>query len=133
MLSEKEMDAAIDAYDRTNCKTDRGLANQEACMQAAFDAVAALRAQADAQPVAVVGSDFQLVWIGSGPIAPIIAKHNIKVGDKLYTHPAPEAAQALSDWNRISKAAQAANQQYGQWMPERWLQLFVKAYNGDTQ
>jgi hypothetical protein len=41
--------------------------------------------------------------------------------------------QKLNDWGRISKAAQTANMQYGQWMPERWLQLFVKAFNGDQQ
>lgn len=58
---------------------------------------AALRAQADAEAVAIVGSDFQLGWIGSGPIAPIVAAHNIKVGDKLYTSPSLPAAQGLSD------------------------------------
>ncbi len=59
--------------------------------------LAALRAQADAEAVAIVGSDFQLGWIGSGPIAPIVAAHNIKVGDKLYTNHSLPAAQGLSD------------------------------------
>ena len=44
--------------------------------------------------------------------------------------PAPASPAALTDWKRISAAANAANQQYGQWMPERWLQMFVKSYNG---
>lgn len=35
----------------------------------------------------------------------------------------------LIDWDRISKAAKQACNEYGQWMPERWLQLFVNAYN----
>jgi len=103
------------------------------------DAVAALRAQAGAQPV--------LWWNGlrkvdeSDGTAPSFRPIEDTLHDiPLYSgvnpcniHPAPEAAQALSDWSRISRAAQAANQQYGQWMPERWLQLFVKAYNGDKQ
>lgn len=32
-------------------------------------------------------------------------------------------------WPEVSAAAQIANQQFGQWMPERWVQLFVAAYN----
>ncbi|MBF8177842.1 hypothetical protein [Herminiimonas contaminans] len=35
----------------------------------------------------------------------------------------------LTDWDRISKAAATACNEYGQWMPERWIQLFVAAYN----
>lgn len=47
----------------------------------------------------------------------------------------PVAAQSkaltddLVDWDRISEAAKQACNEYGQWMPERWLQLFVNAYN----
>jgi hypothetical protein len=33
------------------------------------------------------------------------------------------------DWKIANQAAQQANANYGQWMPERWLQLFVKAYD----
>lgn len=39
------------------------------------------------EPVAVVGDVFSLYWIGSGPIAPIIRKHGIKVGSLLYARP----------------------------------------------
>lgn len=33
-------------------------------------------------------------------------------------------------WPEVSAAANAANQSFGQWMPERWVQAFVTAYNG---
>jgi hypothetical protein len=42
--------------------------------------------------------------------------------------PAPVTLQKLS-WDEVSQAATAANQAYGQFMPERWVQYFVKAYN----
>lgn len=48
------------------------------------------------KPVAVVGDVYQLDWIGSGPIAPIIAEHGIKVGDKLFTH-APDSAARIAE------------------------------------
>jgi hypothetical protein len=35
--------------------------------------------------VAVVVENYALHWIGSSSIAPLIEKHQIKVGDKLYT------------------------------------------------
>lgn len=47
------------------------------------------------EPVGVVGDDFALYWIGSGPIAPIVERHGLKVGSKLYASPA--AAQAQPD------------------------------------
>lgn len=33
------------------------------------------------------------------------------------------------DWSLVNAAATQANSQYGQFMPERWLQMFVAAYN----
>ncbi|WP_429499882.1 hypothetical protein ACQUFY_21730 [Robbsia andropogonis] len=38
-------------------------------------------------PVARVCETFTLAWEGRGPIAPIIEKHGIKVGDPLYAAP----------------------------------------------
>lgn len=38
-------------------------------------------------PVAVVGSDFTLLWAGSGPIAPIVERHGLKRGSLLYAAP----------------------------------------------
>ena len=39
------------------------------------------------QPVAEICSGFALHWVGSGAIAPIIEKHNLKVGDNLFSSP----------------------------------------------
>lgn len=33
------------------------------------------------------------------------------------------------EWDAVNSAANTANNNFGQWMPERWLQEFVKAYN----
>lgn len=38
-------------------------------------------------PVAVVGSDFTLLWAGSGPIAPMVERHGLKRGSLLYAAP----------------------------------------------
>ncbi|WP_186158946.1 hypothetical protein [Burkholderia gladioli] len=54
--------------------------------------------------VAVVGTTYQLLWIGSGPIAPIVEQHGIKVGDRLYHGPAAAAAPELVE--ALSKALQ---------------------------
>lgn len=55
------------------------------------------------------------------------------IGDANEMMPATVQAKALTDdlvdWDRISEAAKQACNEYGQWMPERWLQLFVNAYN----
>lgn len=40
------------------------------------------------EAVAIVGDVFQLLWVGSGPITEIVKRHGIKVGSKLYAHPA---------------------------------------------
>lgn len=57
----------------------------------AAEAELARRDASAGEPVAVVGSDFSLFWAGSGPIAPLIQRHNIKVGAKLYTAAQPSA------------------------------------------
>ena len=35
----------------------------------------------------------------------------------------------IEDWDLVNAAALKANNEYGQWMPERWLQRFVHHYN----
>lgn len=42
--------------------------------------------------------------------------------------PAQTGMQSL-EWDAVNSAANTANNNFGQWMPERWLQEFVKAYN----
>lgn len=70
---------------------------------AAFQAGrASLAANAGSDPVAVVGSNFALYWAGSGPIAPIVEKHGIKVGSPLYTHPSPP--EGMAGWQPIATA-----------------------------
>lgn len=43
--------------------------------------------------------------------------------------PAVLAEQHRLDWDDVSEAATSANRALGQWMPEQWIQAFVKAYN----
>lgn len=97
-LTEQELDAAIDAYDRTNCSTDRGRFNKELCIQAAFDAVAALRAQADVRPV---GTLEVLDRSKYGYLPKIVYTHGAqKLPDgryDLYTHRPEASAPGLSD------------------------------------
>lgn len=50
---------------------------------------AELKAAREQEPVVVIGSVYQLLWAESGPLAPIIEKHGLKVGSKLYAHPVP--------------------------------------------
>ena len=63
-----------------------------AAAQGFRDGVASV--SAGSEPVAVVGSDFTLYWAGTGPIAPIVEKHGIKVGSPLYSHPSPQEGMA---------------------------------------
>jgi hypothetical protein len=37
--------------------------------------------------VAVIGDVWTLNFVGGDPIATIVKKHGLKIGDKLYTHP----------------------------------------------
>lgn len=57
--------------------------------------------------------------------------------DKVAATPPPapssHVAGATIDRQRATKAAEAANQAYGQWMPERWLHLFLDAYEGKSK
>lgn len=48
-----------------------------------------------AEPVAVVCDVFELRWIGAGPIAPLVKRHNIKVGSLLYTAPPAPTEQQI--------------------------------------
>jgi len=66
-------------------------------LQREHDKLAAKVKQMEAQePVAEICSDFTLCWVGSGPIAPIVEKHKLKVGHMLYASPGanPDAKDA---------------------------------------
>ena len=51
---------------------------------------AAPQPKGEQEPVAVIGYDWTLFWVGCGPIGHIVKKHGLKIGDKLYTHPQPK-------------------------------------------
>jgi hypothetical protein len=62
------------------------------------DAVAAhaLQPAAPGEPVAIIGSGYAILWLGGEPIAHIVERHGIKVGDVLYTA-APTASAATTE------------------------------------
>lgn len=72
-----------------------------AAAQGFRDGAASLAANAGGEPVAVVGSNFELYWAGSGPIAPLVEKHGIKVGSPLYTHPSPP--EGMAGWISVDE------------------------------
>lgn len=87
--------AGVDARELREGFTAADMATASA--QGFRDGVASLAASAGSEPVAVVGSNFALYWAGSGPIAPIVEKHSIKVGSPLYTHPSPPEGMVATD------------------------------------
>lgn len=60
------------------------------------------------EPVAVVGSVYTLYWAGSGPIAPLIEGHGIKVGDGLYAASQVQALLADERRKTLEAASKAA-------------------------
>lgn len=46
----------------------------------------------DAEPVASICSGWQILFIGSNPIAELVRKHDLKIGDGLFTYPYPVIA-----------------------------------------
>lgn len=76
---------------------------QERALRA--EAELAARQPVGVEPVAVVGGGFTLFWAGSGPIAPLVKRHGIKVGSKLYAAPpAPEMSPDFTDNARAAIA-----------------------------
>lgn len=69
------------------------------------------------EPVAVVGTDFDLYWAGSGPIAPIVKRHGLKVGSQLYAKPQASAENvrnaALEEAYEAVACLYAAHYQHG--------------------
>lgn len=92
-IDEELMCAGLAAYVEAKSKGGR----HSAVVRAVIRATLAAR-QPVGEPVAVVGGGFTLFWAGSGPIAPLVKRHGIKVGSKLYAAPpAPAAAQSLDE------------------------------------
>lgn len=60
------------------------------------------------EPVAVVGSDFTLQWVGSGPIAPMVKRHALKRGSLLYAAPTAQAVvDLIAAGDRVTAAFRA--------------------------
>lgn len=57
------------------------------------------------EPVAVIGDVWTLNWVGGDPIATIVKKHGLKIGDKLYTLPHPQRELTKEEARRIYNAA----------------------------
>jgi hypothetical protein len=53
-----------------------------------FPLTAGVAPAVEAQPAAVVGSDYTLLWAGGDAISDIVKRHGLRVGSKLYAHPA---------------------------------------------
>ena len=47
------------------------------------------------EPAAVIGSSYDINYVGAEPISVVVARHGLKVGSNLYARPVP--AQAVSD------------------------------------
>lgn len=56
-------------------------------------------------------------------------------GEEAAATPAPQTkvVGVKIDRERAAKAAVEANNAFGQWMPERWLHLFLDAYEGKSR
>lgn len=50
--------------------------------------------------------------------------------DSEFSTPPAEPVTGALDRAKVMAAAEKANHAYGQWMPERWLHLFLEAYEG---
>lgn len=70
------------------------------------------RETAGVEPVAVVGSDFTICWVGSGPIAPLVERNGIKKGSPLYAAP-PAQGVDLGQFRPAVEAALRHSSPYG--------------------
>lgn len=71
----------------------------------------------------------------SGEEMEILENEKHAIADRIWkVRPTPEPQTNMAgvpiDRDRAAKAAVEANTAYGQWMPERWLYLFLDAYEG---
>jgi hypothetical protein len=84
-----------------------------------------LLAQPAQEPVAVVVADYALHWVGSGPIAPLIEKHKIKVGDNLYTT-TPHRKPLTEE--QVDRCIEAADTRWADaFIPIQWARHFKNA------
>ncbi len=80
------------------------LAQRVADLTAERDELRARLAEIEqAEPVAVVGETYSLLWASPGTLSEIARRHGIKVGSLLYTRPTPAAAPELepTGWTMV--------------------------------
>ena len=115
---EKQMaEALLLAYEALSGSTDKTLlprahrAVEQALAQ--FDAQAAEQAAGGGEAVAVIGRDWQFLWASGDAIVDIVKRHGLKIGTKLYTHPAPAAPVQPAHWEAVTAANQQAEPSSG--------------------
>jgi len=60
--------------------------------------------QTSLKPVAVIGSGWQLFYVGTGSIASIVYQHSLKIGDVLYAGALPAASADMAEILEIISA-----------------------------
>lgn len=66
------------------------------------------------ESVAVVVSDFAIFWAGSGPIAPLVERNDVRVGSQLITTSQAEAYAKARVREALEKAASICEAAYEQ-------------------
>ena len=68
-------------------------------------------ARAQAEPVAVVGDAYSLLWAFTGAFPDFAKRHDLKVGTTLYAHPAPQPTELVNSLLGVIRGA------------EKWIRL----------
>jgi hypothetical protein len=95
------------------------------------------------EPVAEIMSDYMLVWAGQGPIAPLIERNSLKVGDKLYAKPvaaegqvsaaAPADLSKLPRYSHIWTTGQMEKRENGSYFEVADVEALFRASEGQAQ
>lgn len=92
--------------------------------------------QGEQEPVAVIGDVWTLNFVGGDPIATIVKKHGLKIGDKLYTHPQnlnckSTQARLATLWGYVKeqpKREPLTDEQIEECFPVQWEGDFYKPW-----
>lgn len=68
-------------------------------------------ARGQAEPVAVIGDAYSLLWAFTGAFPDFAKRHDLKVGTTLYAHPAPQPTKLVNDLLGVLRGA------------EKWISL----------
>jgi hypothetical protein len=86
MQQLKELRDMLAINERTISDYEQGRQDQRHSIADSLDRI--LDAEGDGGAVAEVCGGLAIHWVDQGPVSQIINQHNIRIGDKLYTHPA---------------------------------------------